>query len=156
MSPKRFLEDLGLSKKPKLKAGSPEYFEQIRVAGFHADDVHDNGGFGPKAGDAFFCTDEVARATLSNDFGRYQDELQQLGELRGVPPKPRRVAEIGAGAGIIALYIAEVNPDAEVTAYDQCGKPLLFAEKLAKSRARRNISFHRGSLPRIIRFPVRW
>jgi len=57
-----------------------------------------------------------------------------------------RVAEIGCGSGLVALWMAErVGPRGSIAAVDQSGAQLEVARRNAQGVGLKNISFHEGS-----------
>jgi hypothetical protein len=106
MTPQQFLRQLGLSKKPTLDPKSDEFLAAIERAGMDPSTGIGQDGFGPVIGNMLFATEEIGRATLSEDFDWYRGQIEDLERLRAIPPNAKRIAEMGSGAGILSLWLA--------------------------------------------------
>lgn len=102
-------------------------------------------GFGPAAGDVFFANERVGRSTLSHNYERYLRDLKALVEFWKFPESPRRITDLGGGAGVVPMYLAHRHPAAQVVVYDWAEGPLAMGRRLAEARGINNIEFRKAS-----------
>lgn len=145
LTPHQFLRDLGLQKRPGLEQGSEEWIAAVRQAGADATVLDEEDGFTAAGSNVLFADERIARVTLSRDFDRYREHLKALREFWNFPAAPRRISEIGGGAGIISLYLAQQYPGALVSVYDWADAPLMIGRKWAEERGVRNIQYQKAS-----------
>jgi hypothetical protein len=141
MTSQQFLRALGITKRPAMEIGSDEYLSEVARAGIDPAHLSDSDPFGVKLNNALFANEVVARATLSKDFDRLRELVDDLERLGGMPRTPRRIAEIGGAAGVLSLYLAYRNPDATVTVYDHAERPLEIGRKWANDMGLSNLDF---------------
>lgn len=146
MSPHQFLRELGLKKRPELQLGSSDWAAAVQLAGADPTVIEREDCFAVAFNDVLFADERVARSTLSEDFDRYVEHLHALGKFWNFPhAPPRRIAEIGGGAGVVALYLAQQFPDALIQVFDRAEKPLAIGRKWASDRRIGNIEYIKAS-----------
>jgi hypothetical protein len=149
ITPHRFLRELGIVKQPILETGSDEYLNEVARAGIDRNAIRNSDPFSAECNDALFANEIVARATLSHDFDRLRELMEDWDKLSGLPKAPRRIAEIGGAAGILSLFLARRHPDAIVTVYDFAERPLAVGRKWANELSIQNVEFLRKSYEEI-------
>ena len=105
LTPHQFLRELGVQKRSELEFGSDAWAAAVRQAGADPDAVDPDAGFGPTAGDVFFANEQIGRSTLSHNYERYLRDLKALGEFWKFPESPRRITDLGGGAGVIPIIL---------------------------------------------------
>ena len=145
MTPHQFLRELGITKNSALQEGSEEYVAEIRRTGLDPAVAERDGAFSPGAMDLRFANERVARATLSCDFDRLREHMEQLRDASRFPKNPHRIADLGGGVGVVAMFLARQHPQAQVTVYDWSPRSLEIGRKWAGERAIRNIEFRLAS-----------
>lgn len=141
IKPAEFLAEIGIQKSSHDRVSSPEYWKLIRDAGGNPQDLDTYGPFSPQAGNVFFCTEEVARRSLSGEYNWFLTFLRMLEDTLEKLPTPRRIADIGGGIGIPTLYLARLYPDCCFTVYDHAPRQLEIGRQWAKEYGIENVKF---------------
>ena len=137
-----FFEKLGLRRRSRKSDFTSRFYDEVKQAGGDPDLLEEDGdGFGANAQNIFFITEEIAKKTLSTDYDRILKHICDFHEFSGIPVPLERVADMGGGTGIQAMWLAKEYPNAKVTVYDHGEKQLHLGAKWAAENNIRNIDY---------------
>lgn len=141
---KSYLSKFGI--KNNYKEFRQDYWQEIKDEGIDHDLIMRTcDAFSEVRNDMYFLTENIAQKTLSVDYARIYKAIKNIKELNGFPHKPRNTCELGGGAGIIAMWLAQKNLDSQVTVFDQSKNPLAIGKKWAEDLNILNINFSQSS-----------
>jgi hypothetical protein len=143
--PKDFLAKLGIEKRPKSGVFTQQLWDDIKSRGGDPETRHQGDGFQPAVGDMYFIDPSIAQRVLPEDYERYVRHIQDLTTVRGFPPKPGAIAEIGCGAGILSLWLAHQFPEATVSGFDWSRRSVELGRAFAKDLELANVDFAQKS-----------
>src|SRR5947209_2470258 len=112
-TPKDLLTSFGIEKPPKGGVFTQSFWNEIRSKGVNPEMLGED-GFRPEAASVYFYDVEIARKSLSHDYHRLCEAMADFSRIHGFPEQPKRIAEMGCGAGMISLWLAREHPDAQV------------------------------------------
>jgi SAM-dependent methyltransferase len=141
LGPKDFLASLRIERRPKHAVFTNRLWEDIKSKGGDPKTCHQGDGFEPAVGDMYFIDVSIARRVLSEDHERYVKHFKDFTDLKGFPSKPKAIAEIGCGAGIVALWLAHHHPEAHVIGFDWSARALEVARIFAADLKVSNVDF---------------
>jgi tRNA1(Val) A37 N6-methylase TrmN6 len=144
-TPVGFLAELGILQKSPEQVFTADYWKMVGEAGGDRRDLDLHGPFSAEAGSVFFVTEEVAKHSLSAEYWSFLGTLDFFQGITKTLPKPRRLADLGGGIGIVSLYFARCNPECQATVYDHAPQQLELGRKWAAERGIHNIKFVRAT-----------
>jgi len=99
----------------------------------------------PDQGDVLFADEVTAVRVLEADYRRYVRTLQKFVALKPFLRPPRRVLDLGCGAGVITLWLATLYPDAELIGIDWSEGCIRMAEHFKRKLHLSNVRFQCAS-----------
>lgn len=99
----------------------------------------------PDQGDVLFADEVTAVRVLEADYRRYVRTLQKFAALKPFLRPPRRVLDLGCGAGVITLWLATLYPDAELIGIDWSEGCIRMAEHFKRKLHLSNVRFQCAS-----------
>jgi SAM-dependent methyltransferase len=145
LGPKDFLAKLGIKRPPKGGVFTQRLWDDIKSRGVDPDARNQGDGFHPAAGDVYFVDPLIARRVLSESYERYLRHMKDFTAVNGFPTKPGAIAEIGCGAGLLALWLAHQYPESTVRGFDWSGHALEIARVFATELKLANVDFAQKS-----------
>ena len=148
LTPVRFLRRLGIRHMLSERAAEA-YHRNACLAGGDPFAIMKYGAFSPQADDYRYITEDTGKRYLSGEYGRLLGLLRSFDRLEGYPSRPQRVADLGGGTGVVALYLAARHPAARVVVYDHSPRPLSLGRKWAREQRLGNVAYVKANYPQL-------
>jgi hypothetical protein len=98
-----------------------------------------------------FRSEPAAVQILSGNADRLASSMRRVKRaMRHVKAGPAEISELGGGAGIISLWLAQINPTRSFHVFDHALEPLRIGKTWAAKVGVRNINFHHLSYGEIL------
>lgn len=140
-APAAFLRRLGIRRGNPTDVFTAAFWEEVRRAGGDPAKVARHGGYSPEAGNVYFCTERIAKRSLSAEYDFFLRTLGYMRRLGDSLPPPVRVADLGGGTGVIGMYLAAIHPGCEVTVYDHSPAQLTIGRGWASMQKLRGVLY---------------
>jgi SAM-dependent methyltransferase len=147
--PAWFLRKLGIRRSSYEQVYTDSFWRAVRRAGGDPSVLEAHSAFSPQAGEVFFITEEIAKRSLSAEYDDFLEILQCLDRLEGDLPTLRRVADLGGGTGIVAMYLAATHPSCKAVVYDHAPIQLELGRKWATEHELRDIEYVQASYQQV-------
>lgn len=135
-----FLSRFGITKpEKKYKESGSEILDREGIDHKKIFELSDE--FSAARHNLYFTNKETSIRILAGEYQRYAEVLKALSSLNGVPKKPKKICDIGAGPAITSLWLAQMYPESLVTAIDYSENALKTGKNWADELGLKNIDF---------------